>query len=191
MRIYLAGPEVFLPNAVEIGDSKKAICQKYGFEGVTPFDSGADLSGDKYTVACNISKANEGLIKSCAILIANMSPFRGPSMDVGTAFEMGFARAAGLRVMGYTCSPHFYSERMCRALGPFPSKNEGGDYLDEDGMFVENFDMHDNLMIDGAIVASGAEVVWMVAEGKGRWNRLDAFEECVAQAANRFIAEPQ
>lgn len=191
MRIYLAGPEVFLPNAVEIGDAKKAICRKYGFEGVYPLDSGADLSGDKHTVACNISKANEVLIRTCSILIANMSPFRGPSMDVGTAFEMGFAKGAGLRVMGYTCSALFYSERMCRVLGPFPSKNEGGDYLDEDGMFVENFDMHDNLMIDGAVASSGAEVVWSGGEGRGRWSRLDAFEECVVQASTRFVESPQ
>ena len=31
--IYLAGPDVFLPNAIEVGKKKKAICEEFGFEG--------------------------------------------------------------------------------------------------------------------------------------------------------------
>ena len=30
MRAYLAGPEVFLPDAVAIGEAKKAICAEHG-----------------------------------------------------------------------------------------------------------------------------------------------------------------
>ena len=33
MKIYLAGPEVFLPDAVQIGQAKKRLCAAYGFEG--------------------------------------------------------------------------------------------------------------------------------------------------------------
>ena len=33
IKIYLAGPDVFLPNAKEIGKLKKELCEKYGFEG--------------------------------------------------------------------------------------------------------------------------------------------------------------
>jgi hypothetical protein len=32
-RVYLAGPEVFLLNAKEMGEQKKIPCKKYGFEG--------------------------------------------------------------------------------------------------------------------------------------------------------------
>ncbi|MDR9459781.1 MAG: hypothetical protein RI591_06525, partial [Dehalococcoidia bacterium] len=32
-RVYLAGPDVFFPNAIEIGNAKKRICAQYGFEG--------------------------------------------------------------------------------------------------------------------------------------------------------------
>ena len=31
--IYLAGPDVFLPNAIEVGKKKMAICEEFGFEG--------------------------------------------------------------------------------------------------------------------------------------------------------------
>ena len=39
LRAYLAGPEVFLPEAVAIGQRKKQLCAKYGFEGLYPFDN--------------------------------------------------------------------------------------------------------------------------------------------------------
>ena len=31
MKIYLAGPDVFLPNAIAIGRRKKELCAQYGF----------------------------------------------------------------------------------------------------------------------------------------------------------------
>ena len=37
-RVYLAGPEVFLSNAREIGALKRAICERYGLVGVFPAD---------------------------------------------------------------------------------------------------------------------------------------------------------
>jgi len=33
---YLAGPDVFLPNAVEHAARKVAICQRFGFRGLPP-----------------------------------------------------------------------------------------------------------------------------------------------------------
>jgi nucleoside 2-deoxyribosyltransferase len=35
-RVYLAGPDVFLANAREIGASKRAVCARYGLIGVFP-----------------------------------------------------------------------------------------------------------------------------------------------------------
>jgi nucleoside 2-deoxyribosyltransferase len=31
LKAYLAGPEVFLPEAIEVGLRKKRLCNKYGF----------------------------------------------------------------------------------------------------------------------------------------------------------------
>ncbi len=36
LTVYLAGPEVFLPDAIELGDRKKRLCAAYGFEGPFP-----------------------------------------------------------------------------------------------------------------------------------------------------------
>src|SRR5258708_1028231 len=38
---YLAGPEVFLPDAAEIGRRKKELCRRHGFEGLYPLDAPA------------------------------------------------------------------------------------------------------------------------------------------------------
>ena len=35
-KIYLAGPEVFHPNAAALGRQKQALCREYGFEGLFP-----------------------------------------------------------------------------------------------------------------------------------------------------------
>ena len=114
-RIYLAGPEVFLSNAKEVGEHKKALCKKYGFEGVFPLDNEVDARGKsaKELGLC-ISAVNEDLIKSCQILIANITPFRGPSADVGTAYEMGFAHALGKKVFAYTNVTVPFTERTIK-----------------------------------------------------------------------------
>ena len=53
--------------------------------------------------ARRISRANEGLMRSCDALVANLTPFRGVSMDSGTAFEVGFMQALGRPLgAGYT-----------------------------------------------------------------------------------------
>jgi nucleoside 2-deoxyribosyltransferase len=37
-KVYLAGPDVFRPNAKEHGEKLKAICLKHGLEGLYPLD---------------------------------------------------------------------------------------------------------------------------------------------------------
>ena len=44
MKIYLAGPDVFLPDAVEIGRRKAAICARHGLTGLYPLDNAVDLT---------------------------------------------------------------------------------------------------------------------------------------------------
>jgi nucleoside 2-deoxyribosyltransferase len=43
-RIYLAGPEVFLPDALAVGAHKVAVCAEFGLQGVFPLDAGLDLA---------------------------------------------------------------------------------------------------------------------------------------------------
>src|SRR5688500_7828885 len=101
--IYLAGPEVFMEDPLSIAEKKKEICRKYGLVGLYPLDNVIDFNG--YTSrenAFRISAANELLIRQATAVIANLTPFRGVSADVGTVYELGFAAGLGKQIFAYT-----------------------------------------------------------------------------------------
>ena len=179
-RIYLAGPEVFLPDAVAMGARKAALCAQHGLEGMFPLDAQLSLAGlAKAEQARAISKANEGLMRSCAGLIANLTPFRGVSMDSGTAFEVGFMRALGRPVLGYTNVVADYRARAAiyrSAPPPIPD-------CDHPQAEIEDFDGAENLMIEVAIVDSGGIVVRTAVAPGEEMRHLAGFEACLAQAA--------
>lgn len=79
MKIYLAGPDVFLPDAVEIGQRKAAICARHGVRGLYPLDNVIDLTAGDASLA--IFKGNEAMMDSADAVIANLTPFRGPGAD--------------------------------------------------------------------------------------------------------------
>jgi nucleoside 2-deoxyribosyltransferase len=182
-RIYLAGPEVFLPDALAVGAHKAALCAAHGLEGAFPLDAQLGLAGlARPEQARRISEANEGLMRSCAGLIANLTPFRGVSMDSGTAFEVGFMRALGRPVLGYTNVTADYRERAeiyRRAAPPLAD-------ADCPGAEIEDFDGAENLMIEVAIVASGGSVVRTAVPPGEEMRHLAGFEACLAQAAKIF-----
>jgi nucleoside 2-deoxyribosyltransferase len=151
-RAYLAGPDVFRPDAAAVGERKKALCQAHGLQGLFPLDGEADPAQDRVATGLAIFRANVSLILSCDLVIAEMTPFRGPSMDVGTAFEIGFAHALGLPVFGYSADVRPYVERVAEWNGR-PVVGVDDTLRDRDGLIVEDFGMAENLMIWGALVA--------------------------------------
>lgn len=174
-KIYLAGPEVLLPNAIAVGKLKKQICEKYGFIGCFPFDNEINVvHKTPREMGLMISEANEKLIKNCDIVVANLSPFRSPSADVGTAYEIGFAKALGKKCYGYSNVATPFNPRV---KAYFNSDKE----VDPDGMEIEDFDLIDNLMIDGAIQASGGFIVCETVED--RFINLSVFEKCISLLA--------
>lgn len=183
IRIYLAGPEVFLSNAKEIGEQKKALCRKYGFEGVFPLDNEVEVAGKSpREVGLCISRTNEDLIRSCDAVVANLTPFRGPSADVGTAFEVGFAHGLGKKVLAYTNCAESFTERTVKSLNRRVSREFDGRLRDALGMFIEENDLVDNLMIDGCIYASGGLLVVEEAPADQRFTFLGGFEKCLVAA---------
>lgn len=183
IRIYLAGPEVFLKDAKEIGEQKKALCKKYGFQGIFPIDAEVDLKGKSpREIGLCISTINEGLIKSCKIVIANITPFRGPSADVGTVFEMGFAHALGKQVIAYTNVAMPFTQRTVQILGEKVNREWDGKLRDEQGMFIEENNLIDNLMIDGCINANSKVLVIQEAPKNQLFTYLGGFKKCLKAA---------
>jgi nucleoside 2-deoxyribosyltransferase len=184
--VYLAGPDVFFPQPVLWASGKKTICDRYGLIGVSPLD---DLNEEEPTEWATfplwhrIALRNEAHIRSCQGLIANLTPFRGPSADVGTVYEVGFARAQGLVIFGYATTTEAFLPRTLRALGDEAKAARDGTWHDGDGLLVEQFGLFDNLMIEGGIIGSGGV---LITGDAGRWDDLSLFERCVRAAAERL-----
>ncbi len=176
-RIYLAGPEVFFPDATEQGETKKRLCAEYGFQGIYPLDNvieGAEhLSAQE--IARRISHANERLMRSCDLLIANCTPFRGVSMDVGTAFEIGFMQALGRPVLGYSNTPVDYATRVRQATEVARASWD----QESNVAAIEDFGLAENLMIAVAIEDAGGEFVTEEVPPERMLSDLGAFRRCL------------
>jgi nucleoside 2-deoxyribosyltransferase len=184
MKIYLAGPDVFLDSfGATIFAAKKKLCALYGYVGISPMDGQLDTSGlAPFEQGVSIYAANIGHMRVCDAMIANMTPFRGISMDAGTAFEMGFMAAAGKAVLGYSNVPQSYAARAEAYYSG--GRHEALDAYSA-GTAIESFEMADNLMMAGAVHASGFEVVRnSVARGQ-ELVALEGFEACLRQLHKR------
>ncbi len=144
-KIYLAGPDVFLPDAVAVGKAKQALCAEFDFEGLFPLDN--DFAGAP--TGTDIFRANCQLMRDADIGLFNLSPFRGPSADAGTVFELGLMMGMGKRVFGYRNTPALYHQRI--ETGARPD-------VDSQGYAIEHFGLGDNLMIDCAILDAGGVI---------------------------------
>ncbi len=185
-RVYLAGPDVFLSNALVVFQAKRELCRKYDFTGVSPFDNQPKLSAlPKHEQALRISAANEELIRSCGLVIANLTPFRGPSADVGTVYEMGFARALGLPLFAYTNVAGSLLERTRKWLEDRINQRATGEFEDSFGMSIEDFDCVDNLMLVGAVEAGGTKIVVNPVPDRDSFTNLAGFEKCLEFAARQ------
>jgi nucleoside 2-deoxyribosyltransferase len=172
-RIYLAGPDVFLPNARQLGAAKKALCDAAHFTGLFPLDS-AIPPGASQDVA--IYRANTGMMEVADIGIFNLTPFRGPSADVGTVFELGLMAGMGKPVFGYS-----NDSRPARGRVPDATQRPDGDWRDAQDLLVEDFGNADNLMIDHCLATAGHPIVRI--DAGGRLDDLAGFEACLAMAA--------
>ncbi len=187
-RVYLAGPDVFLPRAVAWLDRKKAVCASAGLTGISPLDELPDQppAWDEYPEWRRIALRNEAHIRGCSAVLANLTPFRGPSADVGTVFEIGFARGLGLKVFGYaTVVAEFFDRTLLAATGAHQDLD--GTWRDADGLLMEQFGLFDNLMIEGGIADSGGT---LIRSDRDRWHDLTIFEQCVHAAARSLRTVP-
>ena len=180
MRIYLAGPDVFLPDAVDIGRRKKDICAAHGLSGLYPLDNAIDRSaGD---ISLDIFKGCEAMMDAADAIIANLTPFRGPGADPGTAYELGYMAARGKFCLGYSNDPTIYAERV-RLLTEVRSQD--GRLVDADGLTVEDFGLSDNLMMIHALDLHGCPLVAPREAPADIWHDLTTFEACARLAAER------
>jgi nucleoside 2-deoxyribosyltransferase len=180
MKIYLAGPDVFLTDAIETGRRKRELCARHGFVGLYPLDNLVDLAaGD---ASLQIFRANRAMMDAADAIIANLTPFRGPSADAGTVYELGYMAGCGKLCLGYCNDPLAYRDRVARAQ---PVTEAAGALLDAAGLTVEDFGLVDNLMIVHALDLHGYPLVIPKVAPADLRHDLAAFEACLQLLKSR------
>jgi nucleoside 2-deoxyribosyltransferase len=182
-KVYLAGPDVFLPDAVEAGRRKAGLCTRYGLTGFYPLDNAVDLAASDASM--RIFRGNEAMMNEADAIIANLTPFRGPGADAGTVYELGYMAGLGKPCFGYSNDPAPYADRV-RALTAVMSHD--GHLTDTLGLTVENFGLSDNLMMIHALDLHGCALVTPRQAPSDIWRDLTAFETCVRLAAERLTS---
>ena len=177
---YLAGPDVFLPDAVAHAARKVEICRRFGLRGLPPLNEDVEIaaenSGAELEAWQVIYEKDIAMMERSDIIIANLTPFGGASADAGTLIEVGWFLGKGKPIFGYSNTAENFESRMRRQLGE--AHAEFG---------IEGFHLPDNLMIIGA-VQSGGYPIFVPKDDKARGiDALDVFEAC-AEAAARSIA---
>jgi nucleoside 2-deoxyribosyltransferase len=155
VKIYLAGPDVFRPDARAWVADARALCRRHGFEPLTPLDHDE-------TEAPRIFQANLDLIRKADIVVANLNAFRGAEPDSGTCCEVGYALALDKRVCGYIDRLEPLRDRLRRQ-----GYTDAAGHCDTQGLTIENFGLPLNLMlaVPARIVAGGLEACLVALRG--------------------------
>lgn len=169
-KVYLAGPEVFLPDALcqQVAEDKKRICEQQGLVGLFPTDTlPTDIFTDNYSQLQQSRIIRAACIQAmhqADAVIANITPFRGPSADAGTVFEIGFMAGLGKPVFLYSNCAEIYKGKV------------GSDELD---MIIEDFSLVDNLMFGLTEAFEGFDTTGEILTGTDMFTYIGAFEKAV------------
>jgi len=183
LKLYLAGPEVFLPDARAILDAKADLTRVYGFEPICPGDLTIPPAPTKHQFGLNISDVDEGFMNRADGIIANLTPFRGIAADPGTVFELGYMCGAAKIVACYTNVAATHYERSADFYGGQIHVGEDGRKRAPDGTMLEDFEMIENLMLHGSVERRGGPVRVHAADPERLWTDVTAFEQCLKALA--------
>jgi nucleoside 2-deoxyribosyltransferase len=186
LKLYLAGPEVFLPDARAVLDEKAALTRTYGFEPICPGDLVIPPAPTRHQFGLNISEIDESFMNRADGVIANLTPFRGIAADPGTVFELGYMCGAGKLVACYTNVRETHFDRTRAWYDGKLSRDAEGRLRGPDGHSLEDFEMIENLMLHGGVERRGGPVIVHQAAPERLWNDLTAFELCLKALAERL-----
>lgn len=184
---------VFDRNPTDVFDRMKTLCLTHGVVGVAPLDNqigledippGADLLE-------RIVRADIALMDTLDAGIFCLDSFRrGAEMDAGTAFEVGYMKASGKPIAGWTKDPRPYPQRVAdffrasfnQSLTQTKAGSVGGTsghLRDPDGVLVHSEGCVQNAMVHVSIELAGG-LVAVDAD----WER--GFSRAVASVADQL-----
>jgi nucleoside 2-deoxyribosyltransferase len=151
--VYLAGFDVFRPDALEHGRYLKALCAQHGMQGLYPIDNAIDQDLEPQALAQLICTMNIDMLRRSTAVLANLNLFRGLEPDSGTAFEVGMAVALDKPVWAYFEPVGSLKELVAHDANGF----------DAQGLAVEDFGLPRNLMLACTWVGASATAEEAVA----------------------------
>jgi len=176
--IYLAGPDVFRAEekVKEVSKALKDVAAKYKQYGHFPLDNALAPKGGDYKsqeFSYDIFSANVKLMDEADVIIANIQPYRGPNMDDGTAFEIGYGYAKKKLIYGYSTSADIkYPEIVDRFMKTL--KPDATAVHTEEFPQIEDLGKNPvNLMIRESIYETGGKI-------------FKTFEECVIDLTKNY-----
>lgn len=192
-QVYLAGPMVFDPDPGVVFDRMKAICLAHGVIGVTPLDNQIGLEGipPGKDLLERIVRADIALMDTLEAAVFCLDGFRrGTEMDAGTAFEVGYMKALGKPIAGWTRDTRLYPQRVAdfflttfgvgltQTVGG-PVGGTSGSLRDPDSILV-----HSEGCLQNAMVQIGIEMAGGLVAADTDWE--SAFSRAVVSVADQL-----
>ena len=180
LRAYLAGPDVFLPDAPARAARRMAICALHGIIALPPLNEDvASLAAMPEHQAWRVIYAKDiAMMEQADLVIANLTPFRGASADAGTLVEIGWFAGQGKPIFAYSNSAMPFAARSAALLAVQPDPMPG--------LTVGGFGLPDNLMISGIVEQRGGLPIMVPGAYDLPFDSLAMFERCVAAAVQRL-----
>ncbi len=171
---------VFEPDPGSIFERMKALCLARGAVGIAPLDNQIGLEGVPPGRALleRIVRADIALMETLDAAVFCLDGFRrGTEMDAGTAFEVGYMKALGKPIAGWTRDVRTYPQRVGDFFGGALTRTEAGPvggtsgvWRDPDGVLVHSEGCVQNAMVHVGIELAGGLVAvvtdWEVAFGR-------------------------
>ena len=185
IKVYLAGPEVFLSDARERLDIKIALTRAAGLIPVSPGDFVIPPQPTKRQFGHAISEIDERMMDEAGAIIANLTSYRGIGADTGTCYELGYMCAQGKLAYAYT---NVAADHRTRTVAHYEGRvttDPQGRLRGPDGLAIEDVDMSDNLMMHGGVERRGGRLIVHDAAPDALYTDTTAFEACLTLLAER------
>ena len=147
--VYLSGPEPWTPGAVDLMAGQRRLCEAAGVEALFAGDTPLVERDGSEAMARELYAAALASLRRADAVIANLTPWRGPSAHPSVTFEAGFASALGKPVFAYMNvldeDDAEYAARVESLIGAV--LGEDGVLRDVDETAIEDFGLPETVML--------------------------------------------
>lgn len=165
--VYLAGLERYQADGKEKLARMKELCIRAGWDAVTPLDPAPGVkekhTDNPYGMAAYILDNCQQHVRNCDIILADLNNFRGYEVSNDVGFECGMAFQLGKKMYGYM-------DNTDKCIHKIPNLGQEGEFRDQAGSNVENFDYPANLMFGSSMKIWQGDFASALEKSVKDWN---------------------